>query len=88
MARQATFWKGTKHEAVDLVKAIARHCTCKFGLLGAQLTTCPAHRMLREDQRALDGLLFGRCLADRWQREEFAPIQAEASAQHQGFPHV
>jgi hypothetical protein len=34
--------------------------------------TCAAHRMLSEDQRALDGLLFERYIANRLKREEFS----------------
>lgn len=39
--------------------------------MGVRLTTCNPHRMLSEDQRALDGLLFVRRMADRLRREEF-----------------
>ena len=65
-------WHGTQQESFDLVNAIGRNCTCEFGLMGARLTTCSAHRMLLEDQRALDGLLFVRRMAERLRREEFS----------------
>ena len=45
---------------------MAEHC------LNAAHTACAAHRMLIEDQRAMDGLLFARRMADRLKREEFA----------------
>jgi hypothetical protein len=40
--------------------------------VGVQFSTCAAHQMLVEDQRALNGLLFGRYLAARLRREEWA----------------
>src|SRR4051812_15182272 len=64
-------WHGTQPESFDLVNAIARNCTCEFGLMGVRLTTCAPHRMLTEDQRALNGLLFARRMADRLRHEEF-----------------
>jgi len=67
-------WHGTQQESFDLINAIGRNCSCDFGLMGARLTTCGSHRMLLEDQRALDGLLFVRRLAERLQSEEFAPV--------------
>jgi hypothetical protein len=65
-------WHGTQQESFDLVNAIARNCTCEFGLMGVRLATCAPHRMLTEDQRALNGLLFGRRMAERLRREEFS----------------
>ena len=65
-------WHGTQQDSFDLVNAIARNCTCEFGLMGVRLSTCAAHRMLVEDQRALDGLLFVRSMAERLHREEFS----------------
>jgi hypothetical protein len=65
-------WHGTQQESFDLVNAIARNCTCEFGLMGVRLATCAPHRMLTEDQRALNGLLFARRMAERLQREEFS----------------
>jgi hypothetical protein len=37
-----------------------------------RLSTCAPHRMLTEDQRALNGLLFVRRVVDRLRREEFS----------------
>ncbi|MCA1644065.1 MAG: hypothetical protein LC797_00905 [Chloroflexi bacterium] len=39
--------------------------------MGVRLATCAPHRMLTEDQRALNGLLFARRMAERLNREEF-----------------
>jgi hypothetical protein len=41
--------------------------------MGVRVTTCSPHRMLTHDQRAVNGLLFMRHLADRLRQEEFAP---------------
>lgn len=69
-------WHGTQQESFDLVNAIARNCTCEFGLMGVRLATCAPHRMLTEDQRALNGLLFARRMAERLRREEFTRAKA------------
>jgi hypothetical protein len=37
---------------------------------------CASHRMLADDQRALDGLLFGRRIVERLLWEEFSPQHA------------
>jgi hypothetical protein len=71
MATQVV-WHGTQQESFDLVNAIARNCTCEFGLMGVRIATCAPHRMLTEDQRALNGLLFARRMQDRLRREEFS----------------
>ena len=65
-------WHGTQQESFDLVNAIARNCTCESGLMGVRLATCAPHRMLTEDQRALNGLLFARRMAERLRHEEFS----------------
>jgi hypothetical protein len=62
---------GTRQEGFDLVNAIARYCTCSFGLMGVRTATCEPHQML-SDQRVLDGLLFCRRLAERLICEEFS----------------
>ncbi len=67
-------WHGTQQESFDLINAIGRNCTCDFGLMGVRLTTCSSHRMLMEDQRALDGLLFVRRMAERLLDEEFSTV--------------
>ena len=63
-------WYGTQQESFDLVNAVARNCECQFGMMGVRLSTCAPHRMLMEDQRALNGLLFARRIAERLRREE------------------
>jgi hypothetical protein len=65
-----TQWHGTNQEAFDLRQAIVRHCACQLGLLGAPLSGCAAHRLL-EEQRTLDGLLYGRRIANRLRHEEW-----------------
>jgi hypothetical protein len=69
-------WHGSPEEALELVKCIAHHCACVFDSRGVQTTTCAVHRMLMEDQRALNGLLFGRFIAARLSSEEFAATEA------------
>ena len=59
-----------KRNQASLLEAVAHNCTCEFGVAGSQMTTCGAHRMLADDQRVLNGLLFGRFLAPRLLREE------------------
>lgn len=71
MSRQ-TVWHGTPDESMALLEAIARYCRCEVGPMGVQLTVCGPHRMLTEDQRALDGLLFARHMADCLRREELS----------------
>jgi hypothetical protein len=78
MAMQVV-WHGTQQESFDLVNAIARNCTCEFGLMGVRLATCAPHRMLTEDQRALNGLLFARRMQERLRREEFSRAKSAAT---------
>ncbi len=63
-------WYGSQQESFDLVNAVARNCECQFGMMGVRLSTCAPHRMLMEDQRALNGLLFARRIAERLRHEE------------------
>lgn len=72
-------WHGTQQESFDLVNAIARNCTCEFGLMGVRLATCAPHRMLTEDQRALNGLLFARRMQERLRREELSLSETPAT---------
>jgi hypothetical protein len=65
-------WNGTRQEALLLVNILSSNCACEFGVMGVRLTTCASHRMLTEDQRALDGLLFARHVADSLRTEEFS----------------
>ena len=74
-----TTWHGTPQEALDLLTVIERNCTCEFGTMGARLSTCGPHRMLTDDQRALDGLLFARRIADHLRLEEFSSSIARSS---------
>ena len=69
---QLAIWHGTQSESFELVSAITHHCGCEFGLMGARLSTCAPHRMLVEDQRALNGLLFARRMVERLRQEEWA----------------
>jgi hypothetical protein len=63
-------WRGTSTESQSLLDAVNRNCGCEFGW-ALRRTWCAAHRMLVEDQRALDGLLFARRIAGRLRREEW-----------------
>lgn len=63
-------WNGTTSEYVELIRVVERNCSCEFGLMGVRLTRCNAHA-LTEDQRALNGLLYGRRLAARLRDEEW-----------------
>jgi hypothetical protein len=67
-----SIWNGTAQESIDLAAAINRNCTCQYGLDGERTVTCPPHRMMTDDQRALDGLVFIRKIAERLRSEEFA----------------
>ncbi len=64
-------WHGTVRENLDLMRAVTRNCACDVGLMGVRLTSCAAHQMLVQDQRALDGLLFGRRIAAKLRDEEW-----------------
>lgn len=65
-----TSWYGTREESRAFIDALTRHCACEYGLRGVRQRTCGPHQMLAEDQRALDGLIFVRRLAERLRREE------------------
>jgi hypothetical protein len=65
-------WHGTQSEAFELQQCLTDFCTCEYDQQdGHRTTTCAPHRMLNEDQKALDGLLFMRWMKDRLKREEF-----------------
>jgi hypothetical protein len=81
-------WYGTQQESFDLVNAIARNCSCEFGLMGVRLATCAPHRMLTEDQRALNGLLFARRMAERLNREEFTRPKSQPADRPRGLSSV
>ena len=67
-----SIWNGTHQESTALAAAINRNCTCQYDLDGERSLTCSPHRMLTDDQRALDGLAFVRQIAERLRVEEFA----------------
>ena len=63
-------WHGTQQECLELLYAVQQHCACR--VQGERrLAVCAAHAMLAHDQRAVDGLLFMRRLAERLLAEEF-----------------
>jgi hypothetical protein len=66
----APVWHGSQAETQALVDAIHAACSCRWGLLGQRLEMCGAHHLMH-DQRALDGLLFGRRQRDRWLEQEW-----------------
>jgi hypothetical protein len=66
-----TTWQGTQREYLDLTRALNHNCNCDSGYMVRPHTACSTHRMLAEDQRALNGLSFGRRIAARLQDEEW-----------------
>jgi hypothetical protein len=64
-------WNGTAQDSLDLMRVVNRHCSCEFGLMGGVATRCAAHRMLTEDRRALNGLLFSRRIVSKLRDEEW-----------------
>ena len=71
METHQAIWHGTTQESAALVRAVADNCNCKFGRAGERNAVCAAHRMLVEDQRALDGLVFARRMKSRLLDEEW-----------------
>ena len=68
---ESVVWHGTRHERTQLTHAVARYCACEVGMMGVRVNVCAAHRMLAEDQRVLDGLLFARRRAENLRQAEF-----------------
>ncbi|MBV9175018.1 MAG: hypothetical protein JOZ81_33600 [Chloroflexi bacterium] len=68
-------WHGTQTEALELLEALSRNCSCVMTAEGVRVTTCAPHEMLSTDQRAVDGLLFARRIAQRLRSEEQVPSQ-------------
>jgi hypothetical protein len=66
-------WHGTPGEMEQLTTAVSGNCTCPptIGPSGP----CAAHRLLFEDQRVLDRLLFARNIAERLRGEEFQLVK-------------
>jgi hypothetical protein len=58
-------WHGTLIEQLDLMAAVQHNCECRYDSLGQSRTACASHVMLASDQRALNGLLWNRRLAQR-----------------------
>jgi hypothetical protein len=73
----SVLWHGTQTEALELLQALSRNCSCVVTAEGVRLSTCAPHDMLSSDQRAIDGLLFARRIAARLRSEEFHPSQSE-----------
>jgi hypothetical protein len=69
-AMATVIWHGNPSERRDLTNAVHHNCACEFGSMGVRMSTCASHRMLSEDQRALNGLLFARRIAGRLSDEE------------------
>lgn len=67
---RTTIWHGSREEASDLESSLANNCACEFDTHDEHVSTCPAHRMLK-DQRTLDRLLFARYMAERLSAQEF-----------------
>jgi hypothetical protein len=63
-------WNGTLIEELELIAAVERNCECVFDKMGMRLVACAAHTMLVRDQRALNGLLWTRRLANQRLAEE------------------
>ena len=79
---QRIIWNGTTDEALALLHALSAHCACRVES-GRTIAACEAHLMLAYDQRAVDGLLFMRRMAQRLLTEEFnvqAPARSESNA--------
>ena len=73
----SVLWHGTQTEALELLQALSRNCSCVVTAEGVRLSTCPPHEMLSSDQRAIDGLLFARRIAAQLRTEEFNPNPAQ-----------
>jgi hypothetical protein len=76
----SVIWHGTQTEALELLQALSRNCSCVITVEGVRLTTCPPHDMLTSEQRAVDGLLFARRIATQLRAEEFEVAPSEALA--------
>ena len=69
MGQLAAVFRGDAAQLYALMRAVEHNCTCETD---AEVVKghCPAHRALL-DQRLLDGVLYGRYLAERLLLEEF-----------------
>ena len=66
----AAIWNGTPSEYLELTRVLGHNCGCEFGMMGVRLTRCGAHDLI-EDQRALNGMLYGRRIAATLRDEEW-----------------
>jgi hypothetical protein len=70
--RRSAHWHGTRQASLELLEAVAHNCTCRVEA-GKLVSACAAHRMLLDDQRAIDGLLFARAILPHLMDEEAHP---------------
>src|SRR3979411_2966520 len=54
----SVLWHGTQTEALELLQALSRNCSCVVTAEGVRLSTCAPHGMLSTHQRASAGRLF------------------------------
>lgn len=80
-----TLWKGSFAELNVLLEVLARHCTCTTAPLRGY--GCATHSILF-DQRAVDGLVFARHIAERLLVEEFMHPLSETSSGESHLPGV
>lgn len=66
-----TVWHGTDQEAEALRRAVSHHCQCRWDATGEHGLVCEPHRLLTDDQRALDHLVYVYRRRDRYQAAEF-----------------
>lgn len=65
-------WHGTQNEGFALQEALRNNCACESSSTdGTRISTCAPHHMFLTDQRALNGLVFMRRMADCLKRREF-----------------
>lgn len=69
----APVWHGDSKESDALTNAINSNCCCTHALSDERTVTCGPHKLLLEDQRALDGLLWMRRQAEKLLEEEGCP---------------
>jgi hypothetical protein len=68
--RDSVVWRGTLIEQLDLLAAVQHNCECRYHTMLQALTACASHVMLASDQRALNGFLWNRRLAQRLLMED------------------
>lgn len=76
-------WSGTHDQLLELTAAVNRNCDCAAHSHDVPRPVCGAHRMLWQDQRALDGLLFAQHIAERLRVEEFLAAAPTSMSQRQ-----